>query len=101
MLEQRIGRVHRMGQSRGVQVINLIGQGSIEEGMLSVLAFKTSVFAGVLDGGQSEVFLQGRKLPQFTESVEQVAGAMGEADADVEAEPLMPLPRKPSPRPRL
>jgi len=30
VLEQRIGRVHRMGQSRGVQVVNLIGQGSIE-----------------------------------------------------------------------
>jgi SNF2 family DNA or RNA helicase len=40
VLEQRIGRVHRMGQSRGVQVVNFVGQGSIEEGMLSVLAFK-------------------------------------------------------------
>ncbi|MEO7851542.1 MAG: DEAD/DEAH box helicase [Rubrivivax sp.] len=84
VLEQRIGRVHRMGQSRGVQVINFIGQGSIEEGMLSVLAFKSSLFAGVLDGGASEVFLQGTKLSQFMKSVEQVAGAMGEADVDAE-----------------
>ena len=86
VLEQRIGRVHRMGQSRGVQVINFVGQGSIEEGMLSVLAFKTSLFAGVLDGGASEVFLQGTKLSQFMKSVEQVAGAMGEADGDVQTE---------------
>ncbi|HYE70200.1 MAG TPA: DEAD/DEAH box helicase [Aquabacterium sp.] len=77
VLEQRIGRVHRMGQSRGVQVINLIGQGSIEEGMLGVLAFKKSLFAGVLDGGASEVFLQGTRLASFMKSVEQVAGAMG------------------------
>jgi hypothetical protein len=77
VLEQRIGRVHRMGQSRGVQVVNLIGQGSIEEGMLGVLAFKKSVFAGVLDGGASEVFLQGTRLSTFMKSVEQVAGAMG------------------------
>jgi hypothetical protein len=76
--------VHRMGQSRGVQVINLIGQGSIEEGMLSVLAFKASLFAGVLDGGQSEIFLQGTKLSKFMESVEHVAGAMGEAEVDAE-----------------
>ena len=70
VLEQRIGRVHRMGQARGVQVINFVGQGSIEEGILSVLAFKTSLFAGVLDGGASEVFLQGTKLSQFMKSVE-------------------------------
>jgi superfamily II DNA or RNA helicase len=82
VLEQRIGRVHRMGQTRGVQVINFVGQGSIEEGMLSVLAFKKSLFAGVLDGGSNEVFLQGTRLSKFMESVEQVAGAMGEADAD-------------------
>ena len=85
VLEQRIGRVHRMGQSRGVQVVNFVGQGSIEEGMLSVLAFKSSLFAGVLDGGDSEVFLQGTRLSQFMQSVEQVAGAMGEADADTDA----------------
>ena len=82
VLEQRIGRVHRMGQSRGVQVINFVGQGSIEEGMLSVLAFKTSLFAGVLDGGQSQVFLQGTRLSKFMQSVEKVAGAMGEAETD-------------------
>ena len=86
VLEQRIGRVHRMGQSRGVQVVNLIGQGSIEEGMLGVLAFKKSLFDGVLDGGASEVFLQGTRLASFMKCVEQVAGAMGvdegEQDAD-------------------
>jgi superfamily II DNA or RNA helicase len=90
VLEQRIGRVHRMGQSRGVQVINFVGQGSIEEGMLSVLAFKKSLFAGVLDGGERDVFLQGTRLSQFMKSVEQVAGAMGQADADPAAEPPAP-----------
>ena len=84
VLEQRIGRVHRMGQSRGVQVVNFVGQGSIEEGMLSVLAFKKSLFAGVLDGGATEVFMQGTRLSQFMKSVEQVAGAMGEDDADAD-----------------
>ena len=96
VLEQRIGRVHRMGQSRSVQVINFVGQGSIEEGMLSVLAFKKSLFAGVLDGGQSEVFMQGTRLSTFMKSVEQVAGAMGQADADIEmappVAPPMPVP---------
>jgi superfamily II DNA or RNA helicase len=94
VLEQRIGRVHRMGQSRGVQVVNFVGQGSIEEGILSVLAFKKSLFAGVLDGGANEVFMQGTRLSKFMESVEKVAGAMGEADADHAAEPPAPAPER-------
>jgi len=42
ILEQRIARIHRMGQVRPVQVINFVAKGTIEEGMLSVLAFKRS-----------------------------------------------------------
>ena len=86
-LEQRIGRVHRMGQSRGVQVINFVAQGSIEEGMLGVLAFKKSLFAGVLDGGDSAVFMNGTRLSKFMESVDEVTGAMGAAE-DAAATPL-------------
>ncbi|MBV5299801.1 MAG: DEAD/DEAH box helicase [Rhodoferax sp.] len=85
VLEQRIGRVHRMGQSRGVQVVNFVGQGSIEEGILGVLAFKKSLFAGVLDGGEHEVFMQGTRLSKFMESVEKVAQGMGEAQSDTDA----------------
>ncbi len=80
VLEQRIGRVHRMGQTRGVQVVDFVGQGSIEEGMLSVLAFKKSLFAGVLDGGDNEVFLQGTRLSKFMDSVDKVTAAMGEME---------------------
>lgn len=102
VLEQRIGRVHRMGQSRGVQVINFIGQGSIEESMLSVLAFKKSLFAGVLDGGEVDIFMQGTRLSKFMESVEKVAEAIdpGQDDSDASA-PLaeaVPMPEaKPVP----
>jgi hypothetical protein len=80
VLEQRIGRVHRMGQRRGVQVINLVAQGSIEQGMLGVLAFKKSLFAGVLDGGAGEVMMNGTRLSKFMESVDEVTGAMGVAE---------------------
>jgi superfamily II DNA or RNA helicase len=97
VLEQRIGRVHRMGQSRGVQVVNFVGQGCIEEGMLSVLAFKKSLFAGVLDGGEHEVFLQGTRLSKFMESVEKVAGAMGEDEADDDEDEGAPAVRLAAP----
>ncbi len=57
VLEQRIGRIHRIGQQRGVEVINLISSGTIEEDILSKLRFKASLFEGVLDGGEDAVFL--------------------------------------------
>ena len=81
VLEQRIGRARRLGQALGGQVINFVAQGSIEEGMLSVLAFKKSFFAGVLDGGESEIFLNGTRLSKFMESVDRVTGAMGHPEA--------------------
>jgi len=76
VLEQRIGRVHRLGQRQPVRVVNFVSQGTIEQGMLSVLSFKQSMFAGVLDGGNPEVFLGGTRLKRFMESVDQVTGAI-------------------------
>ncbi|MGB5102510.1 MAG: DEAD/DEAH box helicase, partial [Steroidobacteraceae bacterium] len=81
LLEQRIGRVHRMGQKRPVQIVNFVAKGTIEEGMLSVLAFKRSLSAGILDGGQSEISLGGSRLSRFMKEVENVTGRMGEAEA--------------------
>ena len=78
VLEQRIGRVHRLGQKQPVRVVNFVAQGTIEEGMLSVLKFKKSLFAGVLDGGEKEVFLGGSKLNRFMETVESATGSIPE-----------------------
>lgn len=93
VLEQRIGRVHRLGQGKCVQVVNLVAQGSIEQGMLSVLAFKKSLFAGVLDGGESEVFLHGTRLSKFMESVDKVTGEIGAAEP-AEAAVVPPEPER-------
>ena len=70
VLNQRIGRVHRLGQRNPVRVLNVVAKGSIEEGMLSVLEFKSSLFAGVLDGGATDIHLGGTRLTKFMESVE-------------------------------
>jgi hypothetical protein len=77
VLEQRIARVHRMGQQRSVQVVNFVAQGTIEEGMLSILGFKRALFAGVLDGGSTEVSLGGTRLSRFMEGVEKVSAKTG------------------------
>ncbi len=86
ILEQRISRIHRMGQKQPVQVINFVAKGTIEEGMLSVLAFKRSLSAGILDGGSGEVAFGGSRLNRFMKDVENVTGQMGVGDAVTPAE---------------
>jgi hypothetical protein len=75
--EQRGALVERFHNDADCRIFLSTDAGGVEEGMLGVLAFKKSLFAGVLDGGASEVFLQGTRLSSFMKSVEQVAGAMG------------------------
>lgn len=80
VLEQRIGRIHRHGQKRNVNVINLISRNSIEERLLEVLKFKSSLFAGALDGGEDEIFMGESKFKHFMATVEKVAGTPSAAD---------------------
>jgi superfamily II DNA or RNA helicase len=106
VLEQRIGRVHRLGQTSPVQVVNFVARGTIEEGMLSLLKFKTSLFKGILDGGDKEVFLGGSRLKRFMETVERAAGDIPPAPVEEEPTPepepaatpeAAPAPAQPSP----
>src|SRR5205807_8085609 len=102
VLEQRIGRLHRLGQAQPVRVINYVAKGTIEEGMLSVLKFKKSLFAGVLDGGDKEVFLGGSKLNKFMETVESATTAIPEAMLEDSEEALRTPPNEqasPTPQP--
>ena len=85
VLEQRIGRVHRLGQKQPVRVVNFVAKGTIEEGMLSVLSFKKSLFAGVLDGGAPNISFGGTKLNKFMETVESVTSTITEAPANNDA----------------
>lgn len=73
VLEQRIGRVHRLGQHRPVRVVNFIAQATIEHHMLSILKFKKALFAGVLDGGEDSIFIGKSRLSKFMESIEELA----------------------------
>ena len=78
VLEQRIGRIHRIGQTRGIEVVNLVSAGTIEEDMLSKLRFKTTLFEGVLDGGEDAVFLSDHQFEGLLSGLEDY---MEETDA--------------------
>jgi superfamily II DNA or RNA helicase len=49
VLEQRIARAHRMGQSRSVQVFVLVTEGTIEESLLATIAAKKELALAALD----------------------------------------------------
>jgi superfamily II DNA/RNA helicase len=49
ILEQRIGRVHRMGQTKSVQVFLLVTKETIEERLLDLLGAKSTLALAALD----------------------------------------------------
>jgi hypothetical protein len=74
VLEQRIARVHRMGQHRPVQVFNLVMRDSIEERVLRTLAVKRSLFAEIFSGGSDEVLFAALGQQAFLETVRELVG---------------------------
>ncbi|MDR3220260.1 MAG: DEAD/DEAH box helicase [Dysgonamonadaceae bacterium] len=72
VLEQRIARIHRMGQKSSVSVINFVSTGTIEHRMLDVLKFKSSLAQGILDRGESAIFLSDSKFNAFMKDIEQM-----------------------------
>ena len=91
VLEQRIGRAHRLGQRRPMQFMNFVAEPSVERNLMGLLEFKQSLAAGVLDGGEKQVHLGGSRLARFIESVERVTMQAGEESAPpAQLEPPVP-----------
>ncbi len=72
VLEQRIARVHRMGQHRPVQVINLITRGTIEERVQKTLQRKRTLFDGLFEGTSDEVAFEALGQQTFLETVREL-----------------------------
>ena len=59
VLEQRIGRIYRLGQKHPIDVYNLVTEGSIEARIAGIVDSKRVLFKGVFDGTTNEVRFEG------------------------------------------
>ena len=74
VLEQRIGRVHRLGQRQSVQVLHFVTRGAIEERVLQVVENKRALFDGLLVDEADRVVLDEASQVSFLERVRTLVG---------------------------
>ena len=86
VLEQRVGRIYRLGQTLPVDVYRLVTQGSIEERIGSLVSDKRALFRGLFDGTNDSVHFD--RSGSFLASVHKLVEAPPDAapDASDEAE---------------
>ncbi len=96
VLEQRIGRIYRIGQEAPIQVLNLVSKDSIEEGMIERLNFKRSMFEGALDGGDDTIFLSDDKFKSFMDSLQALSREEGQGARSREQENINSKTKTPS-----
>jgi SNF2 family DNA or RNA helicase len=102
VLEQRIGRIYRLGQKRPIDVYNLVSEGGIETRIARLIAQKQAVFGALFDGTSDEVQFEGQTsfvagVKQLVDPLPVVAPAADSGDdlpAACEAAPPAPAPRE-------
>ncbi len=89
VLEQRNGRVHRLGQTRKVQIITMVAADSYEEHVLSLMQGKQHLFDNVIaeDATEDVVGISKKLLETLVEDL--TAPQPGPAEAAAEAEEIL------------
>jgi SNF2 family DNA or RNA helicase len=72
VLEQRVGRVHRLGQRRSVQVLHFVTRGAIEERVRQVAEEKRALFDGLLVDGADQVVFDARGRASFVDRMRRL-----------------------------
>jgi SNF2 family DNA or RNA helicase len=88
VLEQRIARVHRMGQTLPVRVINFVTRDSIEERVLRTLNAKMGLFNGLFAGGEDEFAFEATNASRFLDAMR---GLLDESEVAAAAETASPV----------
>lgn len=91
VLEQRVARVHRMGQSRPVRVVHLVARDTIEERVLRAIERKTALFEGLFAGDADEVDFAALGTPTFLETVRGLVDEEPSATASPADDPRLKL----------
>jgi hypothetical protein len=91
VLEQRIGRIYRLGQRRPIDVYNLVGEPGIESRIADLVGSKQALFTGLFDGTTDEVAFA--RSGSFLSRIERIvtpalpSGPPRGREADVEDDP--------------
>jgi superfamily II DNA or RNA helicase len=80
-IEQRIGRIHRIGQEREIEIVNICARGSVEDHLLEILDRKINLFELVI--GEVDMILG--RLDDKREFPERVMEAWAGADTTEQA----------------
>jgi ATP-dependent helicase YprA (DUF1998 family) len=92
VLEQRIGRIYRLGQRRPIDVYNLVSEPGIESRIADLVESKRALFNGLFDGTTDEVAFE--RSGSFLSRIERIvapalepAPPRGGEASDVEDDP--------------
>ena len=79
VLEQRIGRIYRLGQRRPIDVYNLVSEPGIESRIADIVGSKQALFTGLFDGTTDEVTFE--RAGSFLSRIERIiAPVLGSAE---------------------
>jgi superfamily II DNA/RNA helicase len=96
VVEQRIGRIHRLGQKSPIDVYNLVTEQGIEARIAALIATKKALFGGLFDGTTDSVRFEGKgsflsdveklvaPLPDLQVGATTAANADDDTDADAD-----------------
>jgi hypothetical protein len=70
VLEQRIGRIYRLGQRRSIDVYNLVSEPGIESRIADIVGSQKALFTGLFDGTTDEVAFE--RSGSFLSRIERI-----------------------------
>ncbi len=83
VLEQRVGRIYRLGQRRPIDVYNLVSEPGIESRIADLVGSKKALFIGLFDGTSDEVTFE--RSGSFLSRIERIV-APAPSPAPIRAE---------------
>lgn len=97
VMEQRAGRVYRLGQTRPVEIYSLVADEGIEARIASIVGGKKALFDGLFDGTSDAVTFEGGS--SFLAKLQETLEPMLQAEPVPLAEAAEPQPDEPEPEP--